>query len=88
MENRLMALAYATPPMMRRRGLGNYYPMYGGTGPAMGTRLGQWNWLFGTYHILVALLFLIALILLIILLWKKIQLMDEKISNKDTKKKV
>lgn len=39
---------------------------------------GTWGWAFAAYHVVIGLLFLIILVLLTVLLWKKVQGMDHE----------
>lgn len=53
------------------------YPINGWNGMMGGI------WLFQTYHILAAVLFLVILFLIAVFLWKKIELLDHELSKKN-----
>lgn len=86
--------AYAQS-MMRGRGYGGYnYPVPTGM---MNWRynglFGPWTWIYAFYHTAIGLLIFIILVLIAVLLWKKINWMDEKremheeYTNKESRRK-
>jgi len=68
------------------RGWNNYPPRYNMMGMMWeggnNGRLSSWLWLFTAYHIVVALVFLLILMLIVVILWKKIQLMDHEVNKR------
>ncbi|MBI2641535.1 hypothetical protein HYW87_02965 [Candidatus Roizmanbacteria bacterium] len=60
------------------RGLSPYLPKAGAWGYMMGDNTTQFGWLFLTYHVVAALVFLVILVLVAVYLWKKIELLDHE----------
>ncbi len=74
--NKIMMLnALTAVPMMGKWDY-NTVPYKGMMSGWLGGKLVPWIWLVVVYHTVVALVFLLILVLIAVLLWKKIQLME------------